>query len=222
MHEFSYILTELIFILLHFFVFLGNYLIVNKNLFYPSVLFSLTWTIILLLHLIFGLSILDQLLPLRVETFLILFIGNVCFSLGCFIVTTYRQQSKFENPVQELIKPPVVKISLLLRMIFLGILIIGLPLYIQASYRVFIASQIDNFFVGLRTELSYGEEDIGITKYLVTFSFVVFSINYYAFLKQKARFNKLIVVVSFILALVYSVFATGRTYFFNTCYLFRY
>ena len=214
MHDFSYILTEVIFILLHFFVFLANYLIANKNLFYPSVLFSLSWTIVLSLHLIFGLSILNQLLPLRVDTFLILFIGNICFSLGSFIVTIYRQRLKNTTHLLPSTLYSSVRISLLLRLIFLGILIIGLPLYIQASYRVFIASQVDNFFVGLRTELSYGEEDIGITKYLVTFSFVTFAINYYSFLEQKKRTNRIIVIVSFILAVVYSIFATGRTYYF--------
>jgi oligosaccharide repeat unit polymerase len=142
-----------------------------------------------------------------------LFIGNVCFSLGAFIVTASRKKENYTSLINQ--QPPAYEfnISSTLRMIFLGIVIVGLPLYIQASFRVFLASQIDNFFAGLRTELAYGEEDIGPTKYLVSFSFAVFGIQYYASLKEGGKLNKILLATSFILAVVYSVFATGRTYF---------
>ncbi|MEO8111166.1 MAG: O-antigen polymerase [Ginsengibacter sp.] len=214
MNELSNILTELIFILLHLFVFLANYLLANKNLFYPSVLFSLSWTVILTLHFIFGFTILDQLYPLGIDTFFIVFIGTLSFSFGCFMMSLYRQHRRFERPIHLQFEPPIFRISLRLRMIFLAILVIGLPFYIQASYRVFLASHIDDFFVGLRTELSYGDEDIGVTKYLVTFSFVIFSINYYTYLKQKSNLNLLIVIFTFIVTVTYSILATGRSYFF--------
>ena len=214
MNELSNILTELIFILLHLFVFLANYLFANKNLFYPSVLFSLSWVVILTLHFIFSFTILDQLYPLGIGTLLIFFIGTLSFSFGCFMMSVYRHQRGFERPIHLQFEPPIFRISLKLRMIFLAILVAGLPFYIQASYRVFLASHIDNFFVGLRTELSYGDEDIGLTKYLVTFSFVIFSLNYYTYLKQKSNLNLLIVIFTLIITLAYSVLATGRTYFF--------
>jgi oligosaccharide repeat unit polymerase len=194
-------------------VFLVNYSIAGKTLFYPSVLFSFLWTGILLLHFICGFTVLGELYPVSIETFLVLFIGNVCFSLGAFIVTASRKKENYTSIINQ--QPPAYEfnISSTLRMIFLGIVIVGLPLYIQASFRVFLASQIDNFFAGLRTELAYGEEDIGPTKYLVSFSFAVFGIQYYASLKEGGKLNKILLATSFILAVVYSVFATGRTYF---------
>ena len=105
-------------------------------------------------------------------------------------------------------------ISLKLRLIFVSILVIGLPLYIQAAYRLFIASNLENFFIGLRTELSYGDEDIGPLKYLISFSFVVYAINLYVYLKEKNKVNKSLFIVSLLITIVYAIFATGRTFFF--------
>lgn len=212
MHDLANILTELIFIFLHFFVFLANYIISKKRLFYPPVLFSLTWTIILILHLFLGFTILDQLYPLRLTTYLILLTGTICFSVGSFIVMNYIQVNNPSEPLPDFRSQETISLSL--RIIFLGIVVVGLPFYIQAAYRVFLASNIDSFFIGLRIELSYGDEDIGITKYLTSLSFIVFAINYYVLLKQKNNLNVFLVIVSFIVAVVYSVFTTGRTYYF--------
>lgn len=214
MHDLSNILIELIFIVLHFFVFLANYAIAKKKLFYPAALFSLLWTVILFLHFIFGFTILNELFPLRLETYLIIFIGTICFSIGAFLVTGYFEQNHSKKMFNSEVSFQKTNISLLLRLIIVGIIVIGVPFYIQASYRVFLASNIDNFFVGLRTELSYGDEDIGITKYLISFSFIVFAINYYTLLEERTMINRVLLWISFIFAIVYSIFATGRTYFF--------
>src|SRR6185437_8313348 len=214
MNELNNILIELIFILLHFFLFLFNYTIFKKRLFSPPVLFSLVWLVILFLHFVFRFTILSQLFPLHLETFLVLFFGTVSFSLGSFLVASSFEKNNPENNIQVSSKHSSLQISLLLRIIFLAIVIIGLPFYIQAAYRVFLASNVDSFFVGLRIELSYGDEDIGITKYLTFLSFFVFAINYYVLLSQKNNLNKWLVAISFIIALTYSVFATGRTYYF--------
>ena len=189
-----------------------NYFIANKNLFYPAVVFSLSWTVILALHLFFGLTVLHELYPLGLETFVTLWVGDLCFSLACFVITsTYRKNKKTRHNIK---CEPNTTPNRTLRLIFMAILVIGLPFYIQAVYKIFIASQIDNFFVGIRTELSYGDEDIGITKYLVTLSFVVFATNYYSYLKDSNSFNKTVVLSSLILTIAYSIFATGRTFFF--------
>ncbi|MEO9021710.1 MAG: O-antigen polymerase [Ginsengibacter sp.] len=214
MNDLNNILLELVFILLHFFLFIFNYTISKKKLFSPAALFSLVWVVILVLHFIFRFTILNQLFPLHLETYLVLFLGTVSFSIGSLLVASYFEKGNSQHNIQLPFKNDVFETSLLLRVIFLAIIIIGLPFYIQAAYRVFLASNIDNFFVGLRIELSYGDEDIGITKYLTSLSFVVFAINYYVLLRQKNKLNTWLVVISFIAALVYSIFATGRTYFF--------
>lgn len=215
MNPLENIIIELSFILLHFLLFVINYKVMNKKIMQPAVLFSLLWFIIISLHFIFRFTLLNELFPLSFETFLIFFIGALCFSFSSFLVILINDKKKSADTLQKsMLDSPAVSLSLTLRLILLGIIIIGLPFYIQAAYRLFIASDIQNFFVGLRTELSYGDEDIGLTKYLVSFSFVVYAINLYAYLKDKNKINGTIFIASLIITIVYAVFATGRTFFF--------
>lgn len=187
----------------------------NKKIMQPAVLFSLLWFIIISLHFIFRFTLLNELFPLNFQTFLIFFVGALCFSFGSFLVMLIYDKKNPAPTLQKSIKDsPPIPLSLTLRLILLGIIITGLPFYIQAAYRLFLASNIDNFFVGLRTELSYGDEDIGLTKYLVSFSFLVYAVNLYAYLKDKNKINKAISIASVIITIVYAVFATGRTFLF--------
>ncbi len=82
------------------------------------------------------------------------------------------------------------------------------------SFRTRCSKTIENFFVGLRTELSYGDEDIGPLKYLVSFSLVIYAINLYAYLKENSKINQVLFIVSLLLTITYAVFMTGRTFFF--------
>ncbi|MDQ6764288.1 MAG: oligosaccharide repeat unit polymerase [Bacteroidota bacterium] len=186
----------------------------KKNVMQPAVLFSLVWFLVILLHFIFRFTILFDLYALHFTTFMVFFIGTLLFSASSLLVTLRNQQRGVsgawkmeENSFQD-------GISLKLRYILLGITIIGFPFYIQAAYRVFIASNIEDFFVGLRTELSYGNEDIGPVKYLVSFSFVVYAINLYVYLKEKSKINKILFIVSLLFTVAYAVFMTGRTFLF--------
>lgn len=209
------IMIELGFVLLHFLLFVFNYRVMNKKIMQPAVLFSLLWFLIISLHFIFRFTILNELFPLHTETLVIFFMGALCFSLGSYIVAGWQQKITSSPYGDSLImeNQPVI-ISLHLRLILLAIIIIGLPFYIQAAYRVFIASNIENFFVGLRTELSYGTEDIGITKYFVSLSFVVFAINLIAYFKEKNKVNTYILIGTLVITIVYAIFTTGRTFFF--------
>lgn len=221
MHSLDNILTELIFILLHFLLFVVNYQIMKKRIMHPAVLFSLLWFIILLLHFSFSFTLLDELFPISISTYLIFFIGVLSFSFGSFIQTVIRQKKESsKNQIKVIADISENKISLTLRFILLAIIIIGLPFYIQAAYRVFIASNLDNFFVGLRTELSYGDEDIGPLKYLVSFSFTVFALNLYVFFKEKNKINTILLIVNFLITLTYAIFTTGRGLFFMSLTLY--
>lgn len=215
MSQLENIFVELIFIFLHFLLFLINYKVMKKVLMQPAVLFSLLWFMIISLHFIFRLTILDELFPVHLQTFIIFFVGAVCFSFGSFLTVVYFQKNTL--PVSGAhptgIKTPM-RVSVTLRFILATLLLIGLPFYIQAAYRLFIASNIENFFVGLRTQLSYGDEDIGPLKYLVSFSFVIYAINLYAYLKEKNKANKILLIGTLLLTTTYAVFMTGRSLFF--------
>ncbi len=176
---------------------------------HPSVLFSLVWFIILLMHFIFSFTLLNELFPLTLPTYFIFFIGVLAFSFGSFIEKVILEKN--ENKPKNITHISATKVNFTLRCIILGIAIVGLPFYIEAAYRVFLASHLESFFGGLRTELAYGDEDIGPVKYLTSFSFVVFAIELYAFYKDRNRVNKLLVILSFLIALTYAIFVTGRT-----------
>ena len=186
----------------------------KKVLMQPAVLFSLLWFTILSLHFIFRLTILDELYPVHPQTFIIFFVGALCFSFGSFLIVTYHKKNSPDTEGQQKKFNPPMTLSITLRFILAGLLLIGLPFYIQAAYRLFIASNIENFFVGLRTQLSYGDEDIGPLKYLVSFSFVIYAINLYAYLKEKNKANKALLIGSLLLTIAYAVFITGRSLFF--------
>src|SRR6185312_11005613 len=205
MTEFYNILTSLTFILLHFFLFAANFHIMKRKIIHPAVLFSLLWFVILLTHFIFSYTLLNELYPLHTSTYLLLFIGVVAFSAGSFFQTVIWQKNELRHSTA-LGKIPGDEPGTTLRYILLAIITIGLPFYIIASYRLFLISNIDNFFVGLRTELVYGDTDIGLTKYLISLSFVVFAVNLYAYFIKKNKRNLAVATFSFLITITYVIF----------------
>ncbi len=213
MYQSNDILIELAFIFLHALLFLVNYRIHKKKIMHPGVLFSFLWFGILLLRFIFSLTLLDKLFSISVPTYLIFFIGATAYSFGAFVQTTYWQKNLFQRTekINQQISP--VEISLLLRYILVVLIIIGLPFYILAAYRVFLASNYENFFIGLRTELSYGTEDMGSVKYLFPFSLVAYALSIYSLLTDRNRVNIILFRISLIAVIIYTIFFTGRTPF---------
>lgn len=204
-------IIELIFIFLHFLVFVINYEVMKRKLMQPAVLFSFLWFVIILCHFIFRFTLLNELAPLKVSTFIILFIGVVAFSFGAFLQTTIWQKNQLAGAVQ--IKEDL-PISLALRLTLIAIILVALPFYIKASYKMFLASQVDSFFIGLRTELLYGDEDIGPLRYVGTFSYIILALNLVAFFKHRNRLNTILLILSLVLSIAYAVLATGRLLYF--------
>ena len=201
-------IIELIFIFLHFLVFVLNYEVMKRKLMQPGVLFSFVWFVTLSFHFICRLTVLDEMAPLKISTYLIFFVGVISFSFGSFLQTTIWQKNQ-NNSGSVQVKEDV-SISLKLRYLLVAIVLVVLPFYIQASYKIFLSSQIDSFFSGLRSELLYGDEDIGPMKYIVTFSYVVYGINLIAYYKERNKLNLLLVGLSLFLSVTYATFATGR------------
>ena len=201
------IMVEMIFILLHFFVFIGSYHLLNKKISQPAVLFALVWFLLILGHLIFKLTLLDEMDTLRVETYFIFLMGNISFTAGSFIINQYYQ-FKFSQNIPDTNSPEGVHIKLRL---FLSIfLIVALPFYVKTAFDIFIASQSEELFIGIKYEISYGEVNFGLYAYLVTFSYVVFAFNLHAYYKEKNHFNLAILISSLICGTTYAIFAGGR------------
>ncbi len=213
MHTLPNILIELIFVILHFLVFVLNYGIMKRKMMQPAVLFSFLWFGILFAHFIFSFTILDELPPLHTSTFIILFIGVIAFSFGSFLQTIIWQKNESALKIKQQLLSANIHISLLLRYILIIIILIAMPFYIQAAYRLYLASNIDNFFIGLQTELVYGDEKIGPLKYTGSLSFVVFALNLCAFYKERNKINSIFLTVSLLFTIIYAVLSTSRTFF---------
>jgi oligosaccharide repeat unit polymerase len=202
--------TDIIFILLHFFLLLASYLAFGKKFFHPAVLFSLVWMGILALHFCFRFTLLDQLEALQPNVYFIFFVGNLFFLVGCMLsglgFKKYRLSRPYQQQVQDEINP-------WLRFFFTAVILLGLPFYIQAIFKIFLASRAESFFSGLRYELSYGDVDIGPSKYLMPLAYVVFAFNLYSFYMRKNAINRALLIVALLSLITYAFFATGRTYF---------
>ena len=110
---------------------------------HPAALFSLLWCVVLLLHFIFSFTLLDELPPLSVSTYFIFFIGVVAFSFVFLIQTAFWQKKDIYKNKNSHISYTTLydnDVSLKLRFILLTIIVIGLPFFLVASYRIFIAS----------------------------------------------------------------------------------
>jgi len=204
------IIIELIFIFSHFFLFVTNFKIAKGKIMHPATLFSLLWLTVLLLHFVFSFTLLNELPPLSISTYFIFFIGVIAFSFGSFIQTVYWQKN---NKPDRIYKLSDDEISQVLRYIFSIIIIVGLPFFLLASYRIFLASNVENFFIGLRTELIYGDKDIGPLKYLFPFSLVVYAANLKSFLVNKKQSNRVLFLISLFVTIIYAILNTGRLSF---------
>ena len=204
------ILIQIIFILLHLFVFLFTYRLLEEKIFQPAVIFSLVWLVIIAMRFLFKITILDELEPISLEAYLIFFTGTVFFSVGSIIMN--GSLKKLERPVTTTNNLP--DISLSVRAASVAIIVIGLPFYIQAAIKIFLASQLEDFFVGLRYQISYEEADIGPLKYLMPLAYVILALNLYAYYKDKTRMNIFLLIITLLVTIAYAILATGRTFFF--------
>ena len=206
-HSIINITTDIIFILLHFFLLLFSYYLLGKKYFQPAFLFSFTWLWILILHFIFRFTLLDKLEALHGNVYFIFFIGNLFFLLGSFLADSRFKNNLLKRTVTQQIQ---VSTNFKLRLILTVILLLGLPFYIQAAFKIFLASQAENFFSGLRSELVYGEANIGVLKYLVPLAYVVYAFNLYDYYIKKNNRNRVLVILTLLALFTYAVFATGR------------
>ncbi len=165
----------------------------------------------MMLHFVFKFTILNQLDAIGINTYLIFLIGNICFSIAAVLVD---RSVKIKNAGVDVIQQNNFQFNISFRIILVALILIGLPFYIQAAFQIFLASKAEDFFSGLRYELSYGDADIGPLKYLMPLAFVVYAVCLYEFHKQKNAANWVMLIASFLSIVTYSVFATGRTYFF--------
>ncbi len=201
------IMVEAIFISLHFIIFYISYYLLAKKISQPAVLFSFVWFLILSAHLLFKVAVLDKMPTPSVETYLIFLIGNISFAFGSIIVDQYHVPKFLTAQTAPSIQEPV---NASVRIFFSVFLLLALPLYIKKAFDIFVASQLEEFFMGLKYEISYGEANFGPFIYLLQLSYVVFAINLHAWYIDKNKKNLVVLLVTLLCTLSYAVFASGR------------
>jgi oligosaccharide repeat unit polymerase len=189
-----------------------------KYLLSPAVLMPAIWGIILMLHPICQATILPDLYDISPKSLLVFVAGCTFFVLGAFGYVSLRETAfSFHENRAVISSYPADRapsISIVVRVLLLAIVILVLPLYIQRSFILFLRSGADSLLQGVRNELILGEADLGPVKYMQPLSIVAYAFCEVASLKEPQTKNRLMAMLSLLLAFVYALFSTGRTFFF--------
>src|ERR1043166_8729004 len=132
----------------------------NKDIFYPPALFSLIWSLILLIYLVFVLVNGQHGFYIDSRCYICFIGGQVIFTLGGLLAT--NRKLKHEGSEHK------AAISYAFDKYLLWFLVFMLPVYIFRLYQVAEASSISgaNIFIVLRYEFAVEGVDVGWVKYL--------------------------------------------------------
>jgi oligosaccharide repeat unit polymerase len=196
-------------IIIHILLAAVNYKIsVNKA--YPPLLYSLLWLLILLSFFMVKEFDVIEIYPLSGEICAIFVAGSIIFSLGGIVSTLLYFDSGISSHKEPL--PYQFELNKIFDTSLFIIPLVFLPVFLLRSWQIYDSSNIGNFFVGLRTELVYGEENYGPLKYLITLA--VFNSTYRFALNSDTKSKKFKLIISLFIAVVYAIFSTSRTAFF--------
>jgi oligosaccharide repeat unit polymerase len=196
-------------IIIHLLLALVNFR-VSVNYAYPPFLYSLLWFFVLLSFYLVSEFEVIEIYDLSGGILAIFVTGSILFSIGGFASSFLIGQS--DPSVKGDSIPDQLEINKYFDKILFWIPIIFLPLFLFRASQIYISSNIDIFFVGLRTQLVYGDENYGILIYLITIA--VFNSVFRLTLNLDTKSKKIKTVISLIVAIIYSVFSTSRTAFF--------
>jgi oligosaccharide repeat unit polymerase len=196
-------------IIIHLLLTLLNFRL-SANKAYPPFLYSALWMSVLFSFYLVREFDVIEIYALSGEILSIFVAGSIVFSLGGIVSSLLLINS--ESSVNLEIAPYQVEINKYFDNILFIIPLIFLPVFLLRSWQIYDSSNIGNFFVGLRSELVYGEENYGPLKYLITIA--VFNSTYRFAVDTDSKSSKFKKVVSLIIAVVYSIFSTSRTAFF--------
>lgn len=196
-------------ILIHLLLLFIN-LRISRNYAYPPFLFTLVWLFILLsFYLVKSFEIID-IYPLSGEIIFFFVIGSFIFSLGgiaCSLLFIDKNSHSDHGSADK-----HFEINKYYDYALFLIPLIFLPMFIYKSWQIYLDSGLGNFFIGLRSELVYGEGDYGILKYLITLA--VFNSTFRFIQKTDSSRKRWLKILSLIIAVIYLIFSTSRTMFF--------
>lgn len=190
------------------FVVLGVIIALNylryRDVLYPAVIQSAVWTGILALYMLHR----HILLPLSTELYTILIGGVLLFSAGTYLATRSHEPST--APIRDLdfaAKDWYVRLLVWLP-------IVGVIPFVLTAYQLGTEGPFDSLYRNMRaavvgTEESPGGGVWGIWAYLIPVSFVSVAVQV---LLERYKTHRAAFWTSIAIALVYSLFSTGRTF----------
>ncbi len=170
----------------------------------PPVVFSMVWTAGIFLHIIFSFTILPDILPISTPVLLLFTAGVIAFGFGSFLAHTAAVQK---------VTVDFVEITFKLRVLLILMVLVILPFYIKKAIDIVVASEIENFLMGLRWELNYGDADYGWYKYFILLSIIAYAACLIESIKKPTIPNVSLTIISFLISMAYVVLFTGRTFF---------
>lgn len=173
---------------------------------YPPVIHSAVWFLVMAAYEIVRPSVID--IPLSGH---LIFIGGlIAFSTGAF-VSTYGMRTPSFEPPEKLVRPARSVGDLLLT-----VSAVGLGLFTARAVSLASSGPFDNFLVNIRFVTGGNNlmdvdplDSFGPTAYLVPLSVIVIGIQFFLIDEYRGLWRY---YLSILLALVYAVLATGRTY----------
>lgn len=194
-----------LFLVLFFALNMFNYL-VTKDFKYPPLLFSSLWFIVLTVYYFVYKNQFIDIYSISDKALLIFFLGALFFSIGGFTMLFVAKNKKKDKEIVS------IKINPILDNLFFIIPIIFLPLYINKAIELSSSSGVDNFFIGLRLAINYGDEGYG---YLGNIRLLVMFIFFYKFLlftiyNYRLNFYKVKLYILGLVTFIYVVLTTGR------------
>jgi oligosaccharide repeat unit polymerase len=147
--------------------------------------------------------------PVGILTGLIFIATVVAFSGGALLALDLGSGSQGVQ-VMEWTAPARPAAHPRLKIIFLALSAVALPLTIEKAYQIVSQSGYDIFFIGLRLELEGNDSSgYGLLGYAAVLSF--FTTFLYAIEPRIALADKLLSYLSFAISLAFAVLSTGRT-----------
>lgn len=185
---------------------------IDKRILYPAFIFNLLWIVIIGLHDFVTFFNLFEIDKLGFQTKIYIFFAVFSFSIGNVLIKyTFSRFIKISSFDSNLILDKYCFRSRILMFFSL----IGLILFINKAILIANLTPSFPFFESLRFQLNYNNQSYGLVGYFVTLG--IFNATYrllrFQLNKNNNKKDKFKLILSFIIAILFCLFSTGRTYF---------
>ncbi len=174
-----------------------------RDVLYPPFLQATLWAAVLALYCLEK----DEFLPLSPGMYLLMINGVFLFSLGGFLATYQYRPALHRVHFVEAGRDPLLAA-------FFWVPILGLPLFIHRAVQLASNGPTGQLFLDLNMRLVQNRDGgFGWLAYLTTISFA--SVALHALLTPSSLAGRLKLPCALVVATIYSVFFTGRTFLFT-------